>query len=66
MTRTAGGLHTIAGHDTVPLRAVCPSGMIFVPSINGVSHTEHELSHPEDMQAGATVLASALYALATR
>lgn len=59
-------LHTIAGHDAVPLRAVCPSGMIFVPSINGVSHTEHELTHPEDMQAGATVLASALYALVTR
>lgn len=59
-------LHTIAGHDAVPLRTVCPSGMIFVPSVNGVSHSEHELTHPADLEAGATVLAGALYTLATQ
>lgn len=58
-------LHTVAGHDAVPLRAVCRSGMIFVPSVNGVSHSEKELTRPEDMEAGATVLAGALYSLAT-
>lgn len=58
-------LYTIAGHDAVPLRAVCRSGMIFVPSVGGVSHTEQELTRAGDMEAGATVLAGALYALAT-
>ena len=53
-------LATIAGHDAVSLRSVCPSAMIFVPSAGGVSHHEAEFTRPEDLAAGAEVLAATL------
>jgi N-carbamoyl-L-amino-acid hydrolase len=53
-------LSTIAGHDAVPMRAACPSAMVFVPSAGGVSHHESEFTRPEDLVAGATVLAATL------
>ncbi|MCW5729963.1 MAG: Zn-dependent hydrolase [Alphaproteobacteria bacterium] len=53
-------LHTIAGHDAVPLAAMLPSAMLFVPSAGGISHNEAEFTRPEDLQAGADVLAGAL------
>ena len=53
-------LSTIAGHDSISLRAVCPSAMIFVPSAGGVSHHESEFTRPEDLAAGAEVLAATL------
>jgi beta-ureidopropionase / N-carbamoyl-L-amino-acid hydrolase len=53
-------LSTIAGHDAVPMRAACPSAMVFVPSAGGVSHHESEFTRPEDLVAGATVLATTL------
>jgi N-carbamoyl-L-amino-acid hydrolase len=51
---------TIAGHDAVPMRAACPSAMVFVPSAGGVSHHESEFTRPEDLVAGAKVLAATL------
>lgn len=53
-------LSTIAGHDAIPMKAVCPSAMIFVPSAGGVSHHESEFTRPEDLVAGARVLAATL------
>src|SRR5207237_6121824 len=53
-------LSTIAGHDAIPMKAVCPSAMIFVPSAGGVSHHESEFTRPEDLVAGASVLATTL------
>ena len=53
-------LNTIAGHDAVPMRTVCPSAMVFVPSAGGVSHHESEFTKPEDLVAGAQVLAATL------
>lgn len=53
-------LNTVAGHDSIPLKAVCPSAMIFVPSAAGVSHHESEFTTPEDLAAGAQVLAATL------
>jgi beta-ureidopropionase / N-carbamoyl-L-amino-acid hydrolase len=53
-------LATVAGHDAIPMRAVCPSAMIFVPSAGGVSHHEAEFTKPEDLAAGAHVLAETL------
>lgn len=53
-------LSTIAGHDAISLKAICPSAMIFVPSAGGVSHHESEFTRPEDLAAGATVLAATL------
>ena len=45
-----------AGHDAQMLARVCPSSMIFVPSINGLSHNLAEDTHPTDIAAGAEVL----------
>lgn len=45
-----------AGHDAQMLARVCPSAMIFVPSINGLSHNLAEDTHPSDIAAGAEVL----------
>jgi N-carbamoyl-L-amino-acid hydrolase len=56
-------LHTIAGHDAIPLKARCPSGMIFVPSADGVSHNEAEFTAPKDLEAGVEVLAGVLWRL---
>lgn len=53
-----------AGHDAMLLARICPSGMIFVPCRNGVSHNETEHAEPEDLAAGARVLANTLMALA--
>ena len=53
-----------AGHDAQMLARVCPSGMVFVPSVDGVSHNPAELTHPADVEAGANVLLHVLLALA--
>lgn len=53
-----------AGHDAMHMNPLCPSGMIFVPCLNGVSHNEAESATPEDLAAGAKVLAEALARLA--
>ncbi|MDD3524861.1 MAG: M20/M25/M40 family metallo-hydrolase, partial [Candidatus Cloacimonetes bacterium] len=45
-----------AGHDAQLMHAVCPTGMIFVPSIGGVSHTPKELSSNENIVKGTNVL----------
>jgi len=58
-------MHTVAGHDAVPLAGVMPSAMLFVPSVGGVSHNEAEFTRPEDLHAGAEVLAGALARLVT-
>jgi N-carbamoyl-L-amino-acid hydrolase len=53
-----------AGHDAKYLADVCPAGMIFVRSRNGLSHCEQEYSAPEDVVAGANVLLGTALALA--
>ncbi|WP_163559319.1 Zn-dependent hydrolase [Halomonas sp. NO4] len=45
-----------AGHDAQMLARVCPTSMIFVPSVGGVSHNIHEYTAPEELTAGANVL----------
>lgn len=55
-----------AGHDARYVLARCPSGMIFVPCEKGISHTEAENAKPQDLAAGARVLAEAMVALANR
>ena len=53
-----------AGHDAQALAAVTPSGMVFVPSIGGISHDPSERTSWEDCANGADVLAGAALALA--
>lgn len=45
-----------AGHDASYMNQICPTAMIFVPSIGGRSHVEVENSTWEDCEAGANVL----------
>lgn len=45
-----------AGHDAQSLKGIAPLGMIFVPSVDGVSHAPSELTHPDDITNGANVL----------
>ena len=45
-----------AGHDAQNMARIGPMGMIFVPSIGGVSHSPKELTHWEDCAHGADIL----------
>jgi len=45
-----------AGHDAQEMVHICPIGMIFVPSKNGISHSPKEYSTPNDISNGANVL----------
>lgn len=45
-----------AGHDAQDIARITPTGMIFVPSVNGISHSPKEFTRPEDMANGANVL----------
>src|SRR5207247_2590286 len=51
-----------AGHDAQAMARLGPAGMIFVPSINGISHSPKELSRPKDIENGANVLLQTLLA----
>ena len=45
-----------AGHDASYTNQVCPTAMIFVPSIDGRSHVEVETTRWQDCEAGGNVL----------
>ncbi|MBN9252887.1 MAG: M20/M25/M40 family metallo-hydrolase, partial [Mesorhizobium sp.] len=45
-----------AGHDAQMLARICPAAMIFVPSVDGISHNIQELTHPADLENGANLL----------
>ena len=45
-----------AGHDAQDMARLVPTGMIFVPSVAGISHSPKEFTHAKDMANGATVL----------
>ena len=45
-----------AGHDAQYMAAICPTGMVFVPSRAGRSHCEEEFTPMDDIEHGANVL----------
>jgi N-carbamoyl-L-amino-acid hydrolase len=45
-----------AGHDAQDMAKIVPTGMIFIPSVGGVSHSPNEFSHMSDVVNGANVL----------
>ena len=45
-----------AGHDAQAMAQLGPMGMIFIPSVGGISHSPKELSRPQDITNGANVL----------
>jgi N-carbamoyl-L-amino-acid hydrolase len=49
-----------AGHDAQNLARICPMGMIFIPSVGGISHAPSEFSRAADITNGANVLAAAV------
>jgi beta-ureidopropionase / N-carbamoyl-L-amino-acid hydrolase len=53
-----------AGHDAQMLARLCPTAMIFVPSVKGISHNPAEHTAPADLAAGADVLLHTLLDLA--
>ena len=56
-------LHTVAGHDAVAVGRVSPAAMIFVPSVNGVSHHPAEQTSEADQLDGAQILTDTLVRL---
>ena len=52
-----------AGHDAQDMARLGPVGMIFIPSVGGISHSPREFSRPEDIANGANVLLHTLLKL---
>lgn len=52
-----------AGHDAQDMTQIARTGMIFVPSVNGISHSPKEFTHAEDMANGASVLLRTVLAI---
>ena len=55
-----------AGHDAQYMAAICPTGMVFVPSRAGRSHCEEEFTPMDDIEHGANTLFLAAASLAGR
>lgn len=49
-----------AGHDAQDMARLAPVGMIFIPSVGGISHSPREFSRPQDIANGANVLLGAV------
>jgi N-carbamoyl-L-amino-acid hydrolase len=53
-----------AGHDAQMMARVCPSAMIFVPSVGGISHNPAERTDAVHLEGGANVLLNVMFELA--
>ena len=45
-----------AGHDAMQMAKITPAGMIFIPSVRGISHNPLEWTDPEDIGLGSQLL----------
>jgi N-carbamoyl-L-amino-acid hydrolase len=54
----------VAGHDAVLTARVCPTAMLFIPSVAGITHNPREYSTPTHLLNGAQVLLDTVLALA--
>ena len=59
-------LMSFAGHDAQAMSAITPSGMLFVPSVDGISHNPNEFTRDEDVLNGANTLLHTLLGLAAK
>lgn len=57
-------IKTVAGHDSINMKERVPTVMLFVPSVDGVSHNEGEFTRDADALAGLDVLAGVVRRLA--
>jgi N-carbamoyl-L-amino-acid hydrolase len=55
-----------AGHDAIHLARFCPTAMIFIPCVGGLSHNEAEDALPDDVRQGTDVLLNAVLTRAAR
>lgn len=53
-------LKTLSGHDSTNVKDVAPTIFLFVPSVEGISHNERELTSDEDMLAGVAMVTEVL------
>lgn len=53
-----------AGHDAMNMAFLAPTGMIFIPSYNDISHCADEYATPNDIETGIQVLTETLFQLA--
>ncbi|MFC5746269.1 Zn-dependent hydrolase [Actinomadura rugatobispora] len=57
------GLASGASHDSQMINHIVPTGMIFVPSRDGLSHTPEEWTEPSELATGTRVLLASLLGL---
>ncbi|MDT4822690.1 N-carbamoyl-L-amino-acid hydrolase [compost metagenome] len=55
-----------AGHDAIHLARHCPTTMVFIPCVGGLSHNEAEDALPDDVAKGCDVLLNAVLSRADR
>lgn len=58
-------LPTMAGHDSVNLKDVVPTVMLFVPSVEGISHNEREFTTDAQMLAGVRMMRETVHRMVT-
>lgn len=55
-----------AGQDAQMMARICPTAMIFVPSVNGISHNPKEFTKETDLENGTNILLDVLLELSSR
>lgn len=58
-------IRTRAGHDSTNMKDLVPSIMLFIPSVDGISHSELEFTHDRDLCNGVDLVAEILARLAS-
>jgi N-carbamoyl-L-amino-acid hydrolase len=66
LRRKSARLSSGAGHDAAVLSHHVPSGMLFVPSVGGVSHSPRETTSDEHLVLGAQALLRGVRTVAAR
>jgi len=56
-------IRTRAGHDSTNMKDIVPSIMLFVPSVDGISHAEQEFTEDRDLLNGVDLVAEILFRL---
>ena len=56
-------MYSGAGHDAINMASFTPSGMIFIPSIGGISHSIDEKSSKESIKLGTEILCKTVKAI---
>ena len=55
-----------AGHDAMKFAEICPTGMVFIPCRDGISHNKEEKINFQDMIEGSRVIFEELKKLALK